>query len=167
MVSVFHQEIKTIEFIQCLINFAETSQGRANCVRKLCLHSDVLERPRMSILNMMQNTLLVHYFRSFSPNLLREIFKSLMLFVLTAQKKQPADVLKTFRRDLLRVTSLRRPQGVNSEPSIQMHFHCSIFNFILPNVCLKHQRVSCFIVLRFWTNIPKTSYKSPKVTSGG
>ena len=42
MVSVFHQEIKTIEFIQCLINFAETSQGRANCVRKLCLHSDVL-----------------------------------------------------------------------------------------------------------------------------
>ena len=37
-----HQEAKTIEFIQCLINSRETSQGCANCVLKWRLHSNVL-----------------------------------------------------------------------------------------------------------------------------
>ena len=32
-------------------------------------------------------------------------------------------------------------------------------------MCLKHERVSCFIVLGFWRNVPKTSYKRLKVTS--
>ena len=48
-----------------------------------------------------------------------------------------------------------------------MHFHCFILNFISPNNCLKQWRVSCFIALDFWRNVLKTSYKGPKVTSGG
>ena len=32
--SVYHQEAKTIEFIQCLIHFRETFQVRPNCVLK-------------------------------------------------------------------------------------------------------------------------------------
>ena len=52
--------------------------------------------------------------------------------------KLPADVLKTPRKDVRRVTSLRRLQEVNFQPLIQMHFHCLIFNFISPNVWLKH-----------------------------
>ena len=90
-----------------------------------------------------------------------------MLFILTVQKKRPADVLKGSRKDVLRVTSWGHPQGVNFEPLVHMNFHCIIFNFILPNVCLKHRRISCFIVVGFWRNVPKTSYKGPKVTSGG
>ena len=34
IVSVNHQEAKAIEFIQCLINFGETSQERPNSVLK-------------------------------------------------------------------------------------------------------------------------------------
>ena len=48
-----------------------------------------------------------------------------------------------------------------------MHFCCIIFNFVLPNVCLKHHRVSCFIVLCFWRKVLEMSYKVPKVTLGG
>ena len=67
--------------------------------------------------------------------------------------KRPADNLKTFWKDIRRVTSLERPQDVNFVPLVQMRFYCIIFNFISPNVCLKHKRVSCFIVLGFWRNV--------------
>ena len=36
---MYHQEAKAIEFIQCLINFGVTSQGRPNCILE---HSDIL-----------------------------------------------------------------------------------------------------------------------------
>ena len=42
IVSVYHQEAKTIQFIQCPINFRETSQGRTSCVQKCPLHSDLI-----------------------------------------------------------------------------------------------------------------------------
>ena len=45
------------------------------------------------------------------------------------------------------MTSLERPQDVNFEPLLQMHFHCIIFNFISTNVCLKYYSLNCFIVL--------------------
>ena len=70
-------------------------------------------------------------------------------------------------KDVRRVTSLGHPQDVNFEPLIQMHFNCIIFNFISPNVSLKHERLSCFIVLGFCRNVLKTSSKGPKVTPGG
>ena len=85
-----------------------------------------------------------------------------MLFILTIQEKRPADVLKASRKNLVRVTFLGRRQGVNFETLVQMHFHCIAFNFILSNVCLKHYRASRFILLGFWRNVPKTSYKGPK-----
>ena len=66
-----------------------------------------------------------------------------------------------------RVTALGRPQEVNFEPLVQMHFHCIIFIFISSNMCQKHERVSCFIVLGFWRNVLSMFYKGPKVTSGG
>ena len=82
-------------------------------------------------------------------------------------EKRPVETLKKSRKDVRRMTSLGRSQDINFEPLIQMHFSCIIFNFISPNVCLKHYRVRCFIVLGFWRNVLKTSYKGPKVTSGG
>ena len=58
------------------------------------------------------------------------------------------------RRGVYRVTSLGRPQDVNLEPLV--------INLILPNVCLKHWKVNCFIVLfieatsqRHPINVPK------------
>ena len=59
------------------------------------------------------------------------------------------DVLKTSQKDVHRVTFLGRPEDVNFELLAQMHLHCINFNLTSPNVCLKHQRVSCFIILRF------------------
>ena len=44
---------------------------------------------------------------------------------------------QSVRKDLLRLTYLGRPQGINFQPLVQMHFYCIIFNFILPKVCLK------------------------------
>ena len=59
---MYHQEVKSIELIQCLIIFSETSQGRPNCVLKWRLHSDVLRMsPRTSILNI----LVLQYFPSY------------------------------------------------------------------------------------------------------
>ena len=80
-------------------------------------------------------------------------------------EKRPADIIKTSRKDVRRVKSSRRPQYVNFVPLVQMHFHCIIFNFISPDVCLK-QRVGSFIVLEVWRNGLKTPYKDPKVTPG-
>ena len=76
-------------------------------------------------------------------------------------------ILKTSRKVDRRVTFLGRLQNVNLEPLVQMHFHCIILNFISWNVCLKHQRVSCLIVLGFKKNVLQTSYKGPKATSSG
>ena len=39
----FLKEVKTVELIQCLINFGEMFQGRPDCALKRCRHSDVLE----------------------------------------------------------------------------------------------------------------------------
>ena len=86
----------------------------------------------------MQNTLLLHYFRSYSPNVLCEIHKSQLLHILTVLEKRPANVLKTSRKDFRSVTSSGRPQDVKFEPLVKMHFHCIIFNFVLPNLYLKH-----------------------------
>ena len=55
------------------------------------------------------------------------------------------DVLTASQKDLLRVTSLGRPQSVDFEPLVQMHFHCINFSFILPNVYLKHERVAALL----------------------
>ena len=63
-----------------------------------------------------------------------------MLFIFTVQEKRPADVLKAFRKDLIRVTCLGHSQGVNFESLVQMHFPCIIFNFILPNVSLNNTK---------------------------
>ena len=78
-----------------------------------------------------------------------------------------------FWRNVLRTSSKRskkmsvgwRPWDVNFESLVQMHFHCIIFNFISPNVCLKHKSVSCFIDLSFWRNVLNMSYKGAKMTS--
>ena len=59
------------------------------------------------------------------------------------------DVLKASQKDIYWVNSLGRPQDFNFEPLLQMHFHFAILNRISPNVCLKHQKDNCFIVLRF------------------
>ena len=83
-----------------------------NCVLKRCLYASPQNVPSTSILNIIQNTLLLYYFRSYSPNSLHKILKSQMLFVLTIQEKRPANVLKASRKGLLRLTSLRRPQCV-------------------------------------------------------
>ena len=131
IVLVHHQEAKTTEFIPCLINFGETSQGRPNCILI----------PRRSILNKIQSTLLLYYFQSYSPNVLSEILKSQLLLILKVLDKRLVDILKTSSKDVRRVTSLERPQGASLEPHIQMYFNCIIFNFISPNMCLKHQRV--------------------------
>ena len=126
---------KTIEFTQCLRNFGETSQGRPNCVLKRRLHSDV---HRTSILNIIQSTLLLYYLRSYSPIVLRETLKSYLLLILKVLEKRSADILKTSRKGVRRVTSLGRTQDVNFELLVQMNFHCIIFNFISANACLKH-----------------------------
>ena len=47
-----------------------------------------------------------------------------MLFILTVWENRPADALKVSQKDLLRVTSLGRPQDVSFEPLIQIYFHC-------------------------------------------
>ena len=59
-------------------------------------------------------------------------------FIHKVLEKRPVDILKTYRKDVLRVTSLGRLRDVNFKPFIQMHFKCIIFNIISPNVCLKH-----------------------------
>ena len=89
------------------------------------------------------------------------------MFILIILEKRPADVLKAFRKDVLRVTSLGRPQRISFEPLVEMYCHCIIFNFTSPNMCLKYEQVSCFIVLGFWRHVSKTPYKDPKVTSEG
>ena len=89
------------------------------------------------------------------------------MLILKVLEKRPADILKTSQKKDCRVTALGRPQEVNFEPLVQMHFHCIIVNFISSNVYQKHEKVSCFIVLGFWRNVLSMSYKGPKVTSGG
>ena len=59
------------------------------------------------------------------------------------------DVLRASQKDIYSVNSLGRPQDFNFEPLSQMRFHFIILNLISPNVCLKHQKDSCFIVLHF------------------
>ena len=84
------------------------------------------------------STLLLLFFRSYSPNVLLEILKSKLLLILKVLKKRPVDILKTSRKGVRRVTSLKLPQEANSKPLVQMHFSCIIFNSISPNVCLKY-----------------------------
>ena len=69
--------------------------------------------------------------------------------------KRLADILKMSRKDVRGVTSTKYVPETYVPPNI---FH---------QICLKHYRVSCFIVLGFWRNVLKASYKGPKVTSGG
>ena len=107
------------------------------------------------------------YIWSYSSNALREILKSSLLLILKVLERRPSYTLKTSRKKDRRVTALGRPQEVNFEPLVQMHFHCIIFIFISSNMCQKHERVSCFIVLGFWRNVLSMFYKGPKVTSGG
>ena len=87
-----------------------------------------------SILNTIQNTLLLHHLRSYSPNVSYEILKSQLLLILKVLEKRPADILKTYRKDVRRVTSLGRPHGVNFDPLEQMHFNCIFFNFTSTNL---------------------------------
>ena len=72
----YHQEIKTIEFIQYLIEFIQYHIPRVSLhIDDIWIVTTSLERPRTLVLNIMQNTLLLYYFRSYSPNLLREILR--------------------------------------------------------------------------------------------
>ena len=81
-------------------------------------------------------------------------------------KKHPADIFKTFWKEVRRVTSLGRTQDVNFEPLIQMHFQCIFFNFFFTKSIPETQkRVTCFIVVGFW-KVLKTSYNGSKVTPG-
>ena len=63
---------KNNQFIQCLINFGETSQRRPNSVLKW----RIWDVPGTSLLHIIQNTLLLYYFRSYSANMVHEILKS-------------------------------------------------------------------------------------------
>ena len=111
---------------------------------------------------MIQNTLLLYYIWPYSPIVLREIL------IPTVWEKHPVDVLKTFQKDIRRLTFIGSLQGVNFEPLVQMHFHC-VISIFFHQICTwgtKEFIVLCFIVLAIWRNVPKASYKGPKVTSG-
>ena len=58
--------------------------------------------------------------------------------MLDVLEKRPADILNMSQKEIRRVKSLGRSQNVNFEALAQMHFHDIIFNFIPPDVCLKH-----------------------------
>ena len=58
--------------------------------------------------------------------------------MLDVLEKRPADILNMSQKEILRVTYLGRSQNVNFEALVQMHFRYIIFNFIPPDVCLKH-----------------------------
>ena len=81
--------------------------------------------------HLMQKPLLLHYA---SPNVLRKILKSQLLYILTVLENGPADVLKTAQKNAHGMKSLARLQDVNFEPLVQMHFNCIISR----SVCLKH-----------------------------
>ena len=85
-----------------------------------------------------------------------------MLFILIVLEKRPADALKMSRKDVRRVTSLGRPQSVNFEPLVKCIF-IALFSILLHQMCAWNTKE----FLGFWRNFPKTSYKVPKVTSGG
>ena len=53
-------------------------------------------------------------------------------------EKGSTNVLKKYRKNVRRVTSLGRLVDVNFESLVQMHFHCFVINFFPPNVYLKH-----------------------------
>ena len=67
------------------------------------------------------------------------------MLIFKVLEKRPEDILKTFRKDVCRVTSLGT-KDVNFVTLVQMHFYCIIFSFI---------------------SRPEDVHKGPKVTSGG
>ena len=107
------------------------------CPKVMSAYWRPLDVLRTSILNIIQNTLLFYYFRSYSPKL---------LLISKTSEKRPGNILKTSWKNVYRVNSLGYPQEFNIELLVQMNFNCIIFNFTWPNVCLKQQRVSCFVV---------------------
>ena len=147
---------KTIAFIQCFINFGQTSRGRLNMRRKVMsaqrLPWDV---PRTSSLKVIQKALLFYYFRLYSPNLLREIRKSQLLHVLTFLEKPSADVLKTSRKAVRRMTSiLNLLQKCNFTALFSVLFYLIWFDFISKSVpvTLKSQ---LFCSLKFLEKRPR------------
>ena len=133
---MYHQEAKTIGFIEFLINFGDTSQGRPHCVLNWRLHSDVFGASPRRQFKHNSNSLLLYYFRSYSPNGLCEILLKLAVVYSHSFGEtccgRPENVPKRLRRVML----LRPPQDVNFDRLVQMHFRFIIFSFISPNVCL-------------------------------
>ena len=58
--------------------------------------------------------------------------------MLDVLEKRPVDILNMSQKEIGRVTSLGRSQNVNFEALVKIHFQYIIFNFIPPDVCLKH-----------------------------
>ena len=117
--------------------------------------------------NIIQSTLLLYYFRSYSPNVLRVILKRWLLLILYVLKKRPAVILQTFGKDIRRVTYL----GCPKDPILNFSYKC-IFTVLFS--ILFHQmrswntkEIPVFWVLGFWRKFLKKSYKGPKVSSGG
>ena len=102
---------------------------------------------RTSILNIIQNTLLLYYFQSYSPKVLLQILKKRLLFLLKVLEKRSEKTTLGWRSwDVPRPSILK---------------HC--------NKCVhwNTKELANFIVLGFWGNGPKTSYKGSNLTSGG
>ena len=89
------------------------------------------------------------------------------MLILRASEKVRVNIFKTLRKDDCRMASLGLPQDINFEPLVCIFIFTALFSILFHQLCQKHQRVSCFIVLGFWRNVPKMSYKGPKVTYGG
>ena len=88
------------------------------------------------------------------------------MYTLTVLEKCLMDVVKTSWSEVRSLTFLGRPQDVKAEYIIHMHLSCIFFNLISSNVYLKHLKVSSCILLRWWRNVVRTSYKLSEVTSG-
>ena len=116
---------KKTEFIQCLKNFWETSQGHPNRVLKWRLR----RRPQDLNFQHIQGTLSLYYFPSYSPN----VFCSLLLL-----EKHPVNIVKHPEKTSAGWRSWEIPSTSILNLLYKIHFHCIIFNFISQNMCLKH-----------------------------
>ena len=135
-----HQEVEISQLTHFLINCGETHQERPNSFLKWRLQSDVLGT---------------------SPDVNFEVlyYFYYLLQIVTDLENRTMDVLKTSRKDAHRMTFLGSPVTSNRNSltnAFLMHSFRSYFTKCVPET-----------LRSFRGNILKTSYKSPKVTSGG
>ena len=107
--------------------------------------------PRMSILNIIQSTLLLYSFPSYSPNVLSEVLKSQSLLTLKVLGKCPLHILKTFRKDVCSITSLGRRFWISRTNAFSLHYFQLFFTKCVPET-LKSQLLYSF---RFLEKPPK------------